>query len=111
MKKRRKGKRSKSRRISLKLGAILLGLLAILGAAGDWFVHHPRTWIAERPAPLAKVLLWFGNPRPRMVHEPVACCAEERKQAEEDRAEFQRETAGLAPFAFTTFFHVWPRGR
>ena len=57
-----KGKRSKSRRLSLKLGAILLGLLAILGAAGDWFVHHPRTWIAEQPAPLAKVLLWFGNP-------------------------------------------------
>ena len=61
-KKQKKGKRSKSRRLSLKLGAILLGLLAILGAAGDWFVHHPRTWIAEQPAPLAKVLLWFGNP-------------------------------------------------
>ena len=57
-----KGKRSKSRRLSLKLGAILLALIAILGAAGDWFAHHPRTWIAEQPAPLAKVLLWFGNP-------------------------------------------------
>ena len=57
-----KGKRSKSRRLSLKFGAILLGLLALLSAAGDWFVHHPRTWIAEQPAPLAKVLLWFGNP-------------------------------------------------
>ena len=60
--KRKKGKRSRSRRLSLKLGAILLGLLALLCTAGDWFVHHPRTWIAEQPAPLAKVLLWFGNP-------------------------------------------------
>ena len=61
-KKQKKGKRSRSRRLSLKVGAILLGLLAVLCATGDWFVHHPRTWIAEQPAPLAKVLLWFGNP-------------------------------------------------
>ena len=62
MKKRRKGKRGKSRRISLKLGTVLLVLLALFGAAGDWFVHHPRTWIAGQPAVLATPLLWIGNP-------------------------------------------------
>ena len=62
MKKRRKDKHGKLRRFSLRLGAILLLILAVLGATGDWFVHHPRTWIAEQPALLAKVLLWFGNP-------------------------------------------------
>ena len=60
--KRRKGRRSKSRRTSLKFGFALLALLALLGAAGNWFVHHPRTWIAEQPELLAKPLLWFGNP-------------------------------------------------
>ena len=62
MKKRRKGKRSRSRRLSLKLGAVLLGLLALLSTAGDWFVHHPRAWIANQPEFLAKPLLWLGNP-------------------------------------------------
>ena len=57
-----KRKRSGSRRISLKSGLVLLSLLALLGAAGDWFVHHPRAWIAEQPDFLAIPLLWFGNP-------------------------------------------------
>ena len=61
-KRRSKGRKSKSRRIALRLGAVLAILLALLSAAGDWFVHHPRTWIAEQPALLAKPLLWFGNP-------------------------------------------------
>ena len=60
--KRRKGSRSKSRRIALKFGTVLLIALAALAFAGDWFVHHPRTWIAEQPEFLAKPLLWFGNP-------------------------------------------------
>ena len=66
MKKRRKGKQSRSRRLSLKLALILVVLLGLLGAAGGWFVHHPRTWIAEQCATLPKAvsatLLWFGNP-------------------------------------------------
>ena len=61
-KKKSKGKRSKSRRISLKIGFLLLLVLAILGAAGDWFVHHPRTWIAEQPNFISFPLLWIGNP-------------------------------------------------
>ena len=62
--KRQKGKsrKSKSRRIALKFGAILLGLLALWGAAGDWFAHHPRKWIAEQPAFVSAPLLWLGNP-------------------------------------------------
>ena len=62
MPKRKKNRRSRSRRISLKFGVILLGFLAILAAAGDWFVHHPRTWIAEQPSFLSTPLLWIGNP-------------------------------------------------
>ena len=60
--KRKSGKRSKSRRIALKFGTVLAILLALLGVAGDWFAHQPRAWIAEQPEPLAKALLWFGNP-------------------------------------------------
>ena len=61
-KRKSKGRKGKSRRIALKLGTVLAVLLALLGAVGDWFVHHPRTWIAEQPNLIAKPLLWFGNP-------------------------------------------------
>ena len=61
-KRKSKGRKSKSRRIALKFGAILSVILVALGFAGDWFVHHPRTWIAEQPNLIAKPLLWFGNP-------------------------------------------------
>ena len=61
-KRKSKGKRSKSRRIALKFGTVLAILLALFGAAGDWFVHHPRAWIVQQPELLAKPLLWFGNP-------------------------------------------------
>ena len=61
-KRKSKGRKSKSRRIALKFGAILSVILAALGFAGDWFVHHPRTWIAEQPKLIATPLLWFGNP-------------------------------------------------
>ena len=61
-KRKSKGKKGKSRRLALKLGVILVVLFALLCAAGDWFAHHPRKWIAEQPAVLAKVLLWIGNP-------------------------------------------------
>ena len=62
MGKRKKKSRSKSRRLALKFGTVLFVILALLGAAGDWFVHHPRTWIAEQPKLIAATLLWFGNP-------------------------------------------------
>ena len=61
----RKRKRSRSRRISLKCGALLLALVAAYAAAGVWFVHHPRAWIAdfrERNPALAAFLCWIGNP-------------------------------------------------
>ena len=60
--KRSKGKRSKTRRTSLKLGIVLVGFLAIWGAAGEWFVHHPRAWIDRQPKALSVPLLWIGNP-------------------------------------------------
>ena len=62
MGKRKKKSRTKSRRLALKFGTVLFVILATLGIAGDWFAHHPRTWIAERPNLIAKPLLWFGNP-------------------------------------------------
>ena len=62
MKKRRKSKQGKSRRIALKSGVILIVILAGLGFAGNWFVHHPRAWIAGQPKFIATPLLWFGNP-------------------------------------------------
>ena len=58
-KSRGKGKRNKSRRVALKFGTALAILLAFLGAAGDWFVHHPQTWIDEQPAILSAP--FFGS--------------------------------------------------
>ena len=55
-------KRSRSRRASLKLGLVLLVLLALWGAEGEWFVHHPRAWVVRQPKALAVPLLWIGNP-------------------------------------------------
>ena len=63
-------------------------------------VRDVRNRIAEPEEDLGEWGGPFGDPRARMVHEPVACRAQDREQTEEDRAEFQRETAGLAPFAF-----------
>jgi len=60
-KKRKKGKRSAGRRRSLRIGVVLLVLLTIWGAAGDWFVHHPRAWIDRQPAFLSTALLPLGN--------------------------------------------------
>ena len=62
MGKQKKRSRAKPRRLALKFGTVLFIVLASLGIAGDWFVHHPRTWIAEQPNLIAKPLLWFGNP-------------------------------------------------
>lgn len=58
-------KKSRSRRLALKLGVALAVLLAVWGGIAEWFVHHPRAWIAEQKSahPLVSApLLWFGNP-------------------------------------------------
>jgi len=63
MSRKRKGKkRSAGRRRSLKAGVVLLVLLSLWAAAGDWFVHHSSAWLAEQPPLLAKILLPVGNP-------------------------------------------------
>ena len=62
MGKRKSKKKNKSRHICLKTGCVLVVALAIWGAAGEWFVHHPRSWISSQPAALSKVLCWIGNP-------------------------------------------------
>ena len=63
---RKKSPHSLARKISRRIA--LLGLFAILllSAAGDWFVHHPRTWLQARleawPRLVTAPLFWFGNP-------------------------------------------------
>jgi len=58
--------RSRSRRLSLRIAAILAVVLALWGWAGEWFVHHPRAWHAQQAAHWPKVLLaplyGIGNP-------------------------------------------------
>ena len=65
MRKKRK-KKSKSRRLALKIGIVLVFVLVVWGFAGEWFVHHPRTWIGEKYADWPKFvtspLFWIGNP-------------------------------------------------
>ena len=62
MGKRKSKKKSKSRRIFLKIGCVLILVLAVWGAAGEWFVHHPRSWVTAQPSWLASTLCWIGNP-------------------------------------------------
>jgi len=66
-KKKRKGRRrSRSRRASLKLGFLLLLVLALWGAVGEWYVHHPRAWLREQketlPPFVTTAITCFGNP-------------------------------------------------
>ena len=58
-------KRTKSRRLALKLGTAAVVLVSVWGICAEWFVHHPRAWVAEQKAAhmvLSAPLLWFGNP-------------------------------------------------
>ena len=66
--KKSKKKRGKSglRRLSAIVGGVAAAVLVLLVAAGEWFVHHPPAWIAEKRAAwsgiLTAPLLWAGNP-------------------------------------------------
>ena len=63
--KKKTKKRTKPRRLALKFGAATIVLLSVWGFCAEWFVHHPRTWIAEQMSAhklLSTTLLWFGNP-------------------------------------------------
>ena len=66
MRKKGKSKKSRSRRLSLKVGLILLGFLTVWGLAGEWFVHHPRQWHLDVyrnwPDLVSGPLYWIGNP-------------------------------------------------
>ena len=46
--KKKPKKRTKSRRLALKLGAASVVLLSVWGLCAEWFVHHPRAWVAEQ---------------------------------------------------------------
>ena len=64
--KKSKGKRTRSRNISLKLGFFLLAFLGIWGGVSEWYVHHPRAWLGEKyanwPKFITAPLYWMGNP-------------------------------------------------
>ena len=64
--KTRKGRRkSRARLLSLRTGVAVVALLAVWGVAAEWFVHHPRTWLAEQRAAhpvLSAPLFWLGSP-------------------------------------------------
>lgn len=67
MTKRRRGKkRSRSRALSLKAGVVLAVLLTVWGLVGEWFVHHPRKWLAHQcetfPKFITTPLFMMGNP-------------------------------------------------
>ena len=66
-KKRKRNKaKSRSRHVVRTLLLILIPLLIVYAAAGDWFVHHPRKWLdAKRescPSIITAPLLFIGNP-------------------------------------------------
>ena len=58
--------KSISRRLALKAGALCTAVLVLLSIAGEWFVHHPRRWLAQKieawPSIVTAPLLWAGNP-------------------------------------------------
>ena len=59
-------RRSKSRKISLQAGILLALFILIWGIAGEWYVHHNRTWLHHSAASLPRffhdALTSFGNP-------------------------------------------------
>lgn len=53
-------------RLALRTGGALLAAAIALAACGVWYVHHPRSWRAERerswPRFATAVLRWIGGP-------------------------------------------------
>ena len=64
--KARGGKGSRRRIRMRRLSVALVAALALWGAAGEWYVHHPRKWLRARGETLPRIvtrpLLWMGNP-------------------------------------------------
>ena len=68
-KKKGKGKAKPTsilRRIIRILVLVVIPLLILYAVLGDWYVHHPRKWLAEKreswPAVVTTPLLFIGNP-------------------------------------------------
>ena len=64
--KRKRKKPSRARIICRRLAIALVAALVLLAAAGDWYVHHPRTWLeateARWPGFVTATLRTVGNP-------------------------------------------------
>ena len=58
--------KSPARRRARRVAAALLVVFAVWGAAGEWYVHHPRKWLDRKaqalPGFVVAPLLWLGNP-------------------------------------------------
>jgi endonuclease G len=65
-KRRPKRKKTRSQRVSLKIGVALAVIVALWGAAGEWYVHHSRKWLALKretwPRPVTAALEALGSP-------------------------------------------------
>ena len=52
---------SPARKIARVLTAVIVVAIAALCAVGDWYVHHPSEWLAERQSFLTAPLVYFGD--------------------------------------------------
>ena len=64
--KRKSSRKQKPRRLSAFVGVCLTVFLVAWGVTGEWYVHHPRAWLASQeetwPRLVTGALLWMGNP-------------------------------------------------
>lgn len=52
---------SPARKVARILTAVIVVAIAALCAVGDWYVHHPSEWLAERQSFLTAPLVYFGD--------------------------------------------------
>ena len=66
MARKKSRKRTRSRRLALKIGVAAVVAFVAWAIVGVWYVHHPRAWLAQNreswPRVLTAPLLWIGNP-------------------------------------------------
>ena len=108
MAKRSKKKKSPARRFSARVGIFAVLVIAMLSVAGDWYVHHPASWLAAQDARfphfITQALLLFGNPTADITdglgwtgHDAIYEYDEEAPQNVVARAGLPKRVADPAP--------------